>query len=53
MASKIYHRTNGTIGEINTLIRDAAKLALKSGLERITPAIIDQVEFESAGDVFI
>src|SRR5690606_29051695 len=53
MASKIYNRTNGTIGEINTLIRDAAKLALKNGLERITPAIIDQVEFETAGEVFI
>jgi len=47
-ASYIYFKTNGTIGEVNTLIRNSAVLALKSGLEKITQEIIDKTNFESS-----
>lgn len=48
MATYIYSKTNGTIGEINTLLRNSAILALRYGHERITREIIEETKFESS-----
>ncbi|MFN7611272.1 MAG: TniB family NTP-binding protein, partial [bacterium] len=48
MAYFIYSKTNGTIGEVNTLIRSSAILALKSGQEKITREVIESLNFESS-----
>lgn len=48
MASYIYLKTNGTIGEVNTLLRNSAIHAIKKGKEKITRDIIDQMNFESS-----
>jgi hypothetical protein len=47
MAQFIYSLTNGTIGEIVTLIRMAAIEAVRSGIEKITVDNIKAVNFES------
>jgi hypothetical protein len=47
LATLIHSRTNGTIGEIVTLIRYAAIDAIKSGAEKITAQIVQGVSFES------
>jgi hypothetical protein len=47
MAQFIYSLTNGTIGEIVTLIRLAAIESVRSGFERITVENIKAVNFES------
>lgn len=48
MAYFIYSKTNGTIGEVNTLLRSSAILALKSGQEKITREVIESLNFESS-----
>jgi hypothetical protein len=47
MAHFIHSLTNGTIGEIITLIRLAAIQAVRSGIEKITVDTINAVNFES------
>jgi hypothetical protein len=47
LATLIYGKTNGTIGEIVTLIRGAAIQAIKTGKEKITPQVLEEVNFES------
>lgn len=48
MAMYIYSKTNGTIGEVNILLRNSAIFALKSGKEKITRSIIEEINFESS-----
>ncbi len=48
LALHIYAKTNGTLGELNNLIRCSAVHALKSGTERITRSVIDEINFESS-----
>lgn len=48
MASYIFSKTNGTIGEINTLLRNSAIIAVKSGREKITREVIEATKFESS-----
>lgn len=48
MTYYIYSKTNGTIGEVNTLLRSSAILALKSGQEKITREVIESLNFESS-----
>lgn len=48
MASYIYLKTNGTIGEVNTLLRNSAICAIRKGQEKITKDIIEQINFESS-----
>jgi hypothetical protein len=48
LANHIYYKTNGTIGEICTLVRDSAIVAISSGEEKITREIIDGLSFESS-----
>lgn len=52
MAQYIYSLTNGTIGEIVTLIRLAAIEALRSGMEKITIENLKAVNFESVAYSF-
>jgi len=52
LAQFIYSQTNGTIGEIITLIRLAAIEALRSGVEKITVEVIKAVNFESVAYKF-
>jgi hypothetical protein len=48
IASRIFTKTNGTIGEVNTLIRNSAVAALNAGKEKITLDIIERIPFESS-----
>lgn len=48
MAYFIYSKTNGTIGEVNTLLRYSAVAALKNGQEKITRQIIESLNFDSS-----
>lgn len=48
IAIHIYSKTNGTIGEITTLIKDSAVIAIRSGEERITQSVIDKLNFQSS-----
>lgn len=47
LAFAIYSKTNGTIGEIILLLRNAAIKAIESDSEKITLAIIEELSFES------
>lgn len=40
-------RTNMTIGEIISILRDAAIAAIESGAERITPELLQRIPFDS------
>jgi hypothetical protein len=48
LASYIFSKTNGTIGEINLILKTAAIAAIKSGQEKITREIIESLNFESS-----
>ncbi len=45
MASKILALSQGTIGEISTLLKEATKMALQSNMEHISLKIIDKTNY--------
>ena len=48
MSYFIFSKTNGTIGEVNTLLRYSAIAALNNGQEKITREIIEALNFDSS-----
>lgn len=50
MALKILSMSEGTIGEISTILKEAAILAIKNDTECITKKIIDSIDYTSPSD---
>ena len=50
LASKILSLSEGTIGEISTIIKKAAIAAIKNGSECITKSLIDSIDYISPSD---
>ena len=47
MAAKILSMSEGTIGDTSMLLNSAAIYAIKSGIEQITPKVLDSVSWKS------
>lgn len=45
-----FERTNGVIGSLSALVRQAANLAIATGAERITEALLDQIQLDHAAE---
>jgi hypothetical protein len=47
LPGKILSLSEGTIGEISSVIKQAAKLAIETGKEKITSEILDRIDYIS------